>query len=47
MSIFMNSLKNITWQRLQDEDAVCYPAAKIDQPGDEVIFSDGFLLKVV
>ena len=28
MSIFMNSLKNITWQRLQDEDAVCYPAAQ-------------------
>ena len=42
MSIFMESLQNITWERLENEGAVCYPSKNIDKPGDEVIFSDGF-----
>ena len=45
MSIFMNSLNNITWERLEKEDSVCYPSKNINQPGDEVIFSEGFPTK--
>ena len=45
MSIFMNSLNNISWERLEKEDAVCYPSQNINQPGDEVIFSEGFPTK--
>ena len=46
MSIFMNSLNNITWERLEKEDAVCYPSKNINQPGDEVIFTDGIKLRL-
>jgi formate dehydrogenase major subunit len=38
----MPSLANIPWARLMAEDAVTYPAATLDQPGQEVIFTDGY-----
>jgi formate dehydrogenase major subunit len=38
----MPSLNGITWERLEREDAVTYPCASEDQPGQEIIFGDGF-----
>jgi formate dehydrogenase major subunit len=38
----MPSLDHITWDRLEREGAVTYPCSADDQPGDEVIFGDGF-----
>ena len=42
MAKVMPSLNNITWQRLEREDAVTYPADAPDKPGNEIIFGDGF-----
>ncbi len=42
MASKMKSLNHITWERLNDEDVVCYP---VDEPGgfgNEVIFTNGF-----
>jgi formate dehydrogenase major subunit len=38
----MPSLDNITWERLEREDSVTYPCDAEDQPGDEIVFGDGF-----
>jgi len=38
----MPSIKGITWDRLQREGSVTYPCASEDQPGDAVIFGNGF-----
>jgi len=38
----MRSLDNITWERLEREDAVTYPCDAEDQPGHDIIFGDGF-----
>jgi len=38
----MPSIKGITWERLEREDSVTYPVESVDEPGDEVIFGDGF-----
>ncbi|MEE8515060.1 MAG: formate dehydrogenase subunit alpha [Alphaproteobacteria bacterium] len=38
----MPSLANITWDRLMAEDAVTYPCDSPDQPGQDVVFGDGF-----
>jgi formate dehydrogenase major subunit len=38
----MPSLDNITWQRLEREDSVTYPCDAEDQPGNEIVFGDGF-----
>ncbi|MEM8588190.1 MAG: formate dehydrogenase subunit alpha [Pseudomonadota bacterium] len=38
----MPSIKGITWDRLEREDAVTYPVEREDEPGHEVIFGDGF-----
>jgi len=38
----MPSLANISWERLEREDAVTYPCQAPDRPGDEIMFSDGF-----
>ena len=38
----MNSIKGISWQRLEREDVVTYPCAEEDQPGTAVLFGDGF-----
>ncbi len=42
MGEVMPSLNNITWERLEREDAVTYPCDAPDQPGNEIIFSQGF-----
>lgn len=42
MASHMPSLDNISWERLQREGAVCYPAKSQDGPGEEVIFYAGF-----
>ncbi len=38
----MPSIKGITWERLTREESVTYPVESVDQPGEEVIFGDGF-----
>jgi formate dehydrogenase major subunit len=38
----MASLRGITWKRLEREGAVTYPCDSEDQPGQEIIFGDGF-----
>ncbi len=45
MSIFMDSLRNITWDRLENEGSVTYPSKSTQNPGDEIIFSEGFPTK--
>jgi formate dehydrogenase major subunit len=42
MGQIMPSLNNITWERLEREDAVTYPCDAPDQPGNEIIFGDGY-----
>ena len=41
----MDSIKNISWERLVREDAVTYPCDGDDMPGNEVIFGEGFPTK--
>jgi len=38
----MRSLDNITWERLERENAVTYPVHGPDQPGEAVVFADAF-----
>ena len=42
MKGIMGSLDNITWDRLERESAVTYPVDAPDQPGNEIVFGDGF-----
>ena len=42
MTELMPSLANITWERLQREEAVTYPCASPDEPGSEILFARGF-----
>ncbi len=42
MASTMPSLRNITWKRLEREGAVTYPVDGPDQPGNAIIFTDGF-----
>jgi formate dehydrogenase major subunit len=42
MASLMPSLNNITWPRLQREDAVTYPCDAPDRPGRDVVFDKGF-----
>ena len=42
MASLMPSLANITWERLEREDAVTYPAPDPAAPGHEIIFKDRF-----
>ncbi len=42
MASMMPSLDNISWDRIEGEGAVTYPAPAADAPGQEVIFADGF-----
>ena len=42
MSAIMPSLKHITWERLEREGAVTYPALSDDHPGENIIFGDRF-----
>ncbi len=41
----MESIKNISWERLVNEGAVTYPCDGEDKPGNEVIFGEGFPTK--
>jgi len=42
MTEIMPSLANITWDRLEREDAVTYPCDAPDKPGNEIMFATGF-----
>jgi len=42
MKMGMNSLKNITWGRLEAEGGVMYPSLSPEDPGQPVVFGDGF-----
>ena len=42
MKLNMNSLANITWDRLSGENAVTYPSLSPEDPGQPIVFGDGF-----
>ncbi|WP_181257276.1 formate dehydrogenase subunit alpha [Pseudaminobacter soli (ex Li et al. 2025)] len=42
MASVMPSLNHISWDRIEREDSVIYPADADDKPGNEVVFSSGF-----
>ncbi|WP_101068415.1 formate dehydrogenase subunit alpha [Roseovarius salinarum] len=42
MALNMPSLNNITWERLERENAVTYPCKDPEGPGEAVVFGDGF-----
>lgn len=42
MKLNMNSLDNITWERLEAENAVTYPSLSPTDPGQAIVFADGF-----
>jgi len=38
----MKSLNNITWERLENEGAITYPSLTPTDPGQPIVFADGF-----
>jgi len=42
MKMSMRSLHHITWNRLENEGAVTYPSLSNEDPGQPVVFGDGF-----
>ena len=42
MKLSMKSLENITWSRLEKENAVTYPSLSLEDPGQHIVFADGF-----
>ena len=42
MKLNMKSLSNITWDRLEQEGAVTYPSLSPEDPGQAIVFGDGF-----
>jgi len=42
MAALMPSLDNISWERIERESAVTYPADAPDKPGRDVVFDKGF-----
>ncbi len=42
MKLNMRSLNNITWERLERENAVTYPSLSETDPGQAIVFADGF-----
>ncbi|WP_342077655.1 formate dehydrogenase subunit alpha [Yoonia sp. SS1-5] len=38
----MKSLSNITWDRLESQNAVTYPSLSPEDPGQPIVFGDGF-----
>ncbi|MGB0504678.1 MAG: formate dehydrogenase subunit alpha [Pikeienuella sp.] len=38
----MKSLDNITWERLEGENVVTYPSLSPEDPGQAIVFGDGF-----
>ena len=42
MAINMRSLDNITWDRLENDSAVTYPSLSETDPGQPIVFGEGF-----
>jgi len=42
MTMVMESFDNITWDRLETENAVTYPSLSPTDPGQAIVFADGF-----
>ena len=42
MAINMRSLDNITWNRLENDSAVTYPSMSETDPGQPIVFGEGF-----
>ena len=42
MASMMPALDNISWERVEREDAVTYPSDAPDKPGRPVVFENGF-----
>tara|TARA_R110002020_G_scaffold206021_7_gene410995 strand:+ start:20173 stop:23034 length:2862 start_codon:yes stop_codon:yes gene_type:complete len=42
MKLNMQSLDNITWERLEVQNAVTYPSLSPEDPGQSIVFADGF-----
>jgi formate dehydrogenase major subunit len=42
MKLNMKSLSNITWDRLERVNAVTYPSLSPEDPGQPIVFGDGF-----
>jgi len=42
MKLNMESLNNITWDRLEEESVVTYPSLSPSDPGQSIVFGDGF-----
>ena len=42
MKLNMKSFDNITWDRLANENAVTYPSLSSEDPGQPIVFGDGF-----
>lgn len=42
MQVTMRSLDNISWERLEREDAVTFPCEGEDVPGTEILWADGY-----
>jgi formate dehydrogenase major subunit len=42
MKLNMKSFDNITWNRLTSENAVTYPSLSPEDPGQRIVFADGF-----
>ena len=42
MKINMKSMDNITWERLEAENVVTYPSLSPTDPGQPIVFGDGF-----
>ncbi|MEP1587421.1 MAG: formate dehydrogenase subunit alpha [Tateyamaria sp.] len=42
MKLNMRSLDNITWDRLEGQNAVTYPSLSPQDPGQAIVFGDGF-----
>ncbi|MEX0971133.1 MAG: formate dehydrogenase subunit alpha [Paracoccaceae bacterium] len=42
MKLGMKSLNNITWERLETEGAITYPSLTPTDPGQPIVFADGF-----
>ena len=42
MALLMRSFNNITWDRLEAQNAVTYPSLSPEDPGQPIVFGDGF-----
>jgi formate dehydrogenase major subunit len=42
MRLAMDSIAGMTWDRLEKEDSLTYPLENVGDPGEPIIFTDGF-----